>query len=186
MLDFQRVRSKEITYDELLAGVTVDGLRDLTNEMIDYYLAMVAGCSDADVVFQPVDEAANDPYAVSEDETDMAWTLGHLIVHVTASLEESAFLGAELARGIHREGRSRYETHWTTIKTMDQVRERLEESRRMTLAMLDVWPAEPHLDLRVESYMGEINAVGRFAGGLGHATSHIEQVKDVVRQAKAG
>ena len=185
MLDFQRVRAKEITYDELIADLTVDDLRDLTNEMMDLYESMIADCTDADVVFQPVDEKAHDPAAATDDETDLAWTLGHLVVHVTASSEEAAFLAAEMARGVEREGRSRYETHWTEVTTMAQTRARLAESRRMILATLDVWPDSPELGMRMASFMGEINAVGRFCTGLGHAASHIEQVKDVVAQAKA-
>jgi hypothetical protein len=43
-------------------------------------------------------------------ELALPWTLGHVIVHITASAEESAFLAAELARGVHRRtGRSRFE-----------------------------------------------------------------------------
>ncbi len=185
MLDFQRVRDKEITYNELVADLTVNDLRDLTNEMMDLYEAMMADCSDADVVFQPIDEEAHDPAAATDDETDMAWTLGHLVVHVTASSEEAAFLAAEMARGVTREGRSRYETHWTTIKTMEQVHARMAESRRMIMATLNVWPDDPDVETMQDSYLGKINAVGRFVTGLGHATSHIGQMKDVIGQAKA-
>ena len=185
MLDFKRVRDKEITYNELVADLSVADLRDLTNEMMDLYESMISDCSDADVVFQPVDEDAYDDAAVSDEETDMAWTLGHLIVHVTASSEEAGFLAAEMARGINREGRSRYETHWTEIKTIDQARARLAESRRMVLATLDVWPDNPHTDLLAKSWRGEINANGQFCNGLSHADSHIDQVKDVVAQSKA-
>jgi len=187
MLDFSRLRRREATLGELVDGLTVDDLRDLTNEMIDYQLALIAGCDDSDVTFVPDDPAADDRYAANEADTNLAWTLGHVIVHVTASSEEKAFLAAELARGIDREGRTRYETPWETVTTMAQVRERLEESRRMRLATLDVWPDEPDLSLTVNYrwLRGPMNAVARFCMGLLHDDDHLEQIAEIVRQAQA-
>ena len=187
MLDFSRLRSREATLDDLMSGLTVDDLRDLTNEMIDCELALIADCTDEDVTFVPDDPAAEDKYAADESEANLPWTLGHVIVHVTASSEEKAFLAAEQARGIDRDGRSRYETPWQTITTIAQVRERLEESRRMRLATLDVWPDSPDLDLTI-SYRwlrGSMNAVARFAMGLFHDNDHLEQIAEIVRQAQA-
>ena len=100
MLDFAAYRAKTIAYNELVAGLDRDDLRALTNEMVDTMLELIADCTDADVTFQPVDLDADDPYAAEADEATMAWTLGHVIVHATASSEESAFLAAELARGV--------------------------------------------------------------------------------------
>ncbi len=187
MLDFTPVRNEEITYAEFVEGLTIDDLRALTNEMVDKQLAMIADCSDADVIFEPQDPAANDPYAATPEEKDMPWTLGHLIVHVTASSEEAAFLAAELARGVpYEQRRSRYEVHWTTIKTIAQCRQRLEESRRMRLACLDMWPNNPHLDNTFTSTLTGItyDAIARFVFGLGHDDDHLEQIADVVKQAK--
>lgn len=187
MLDFTAVSNKSMTLAELTANLTVADLRNLTNEMIDLMLAKIAGCSDADVVFEPSDPAANDTFAASGSEVDIPWTLGHLVVHVTASSEEAAALGAELARGVSREGRSRYETPWETVTTIAQCRERLEESRRMRLASLDMWPTEPHFDV-VTHYpwlTGAVDARARFALGLYHDDSHLAQIDDVVKQAKS-
>ena len=100
MLDFARLRNRQATLDDLMSGLTVDDLRDLTNEMIDHQLALIADCTDADVTFVPDDPAAEDKYAADASEANLAWTLGHVIVHVTASSEEKAFLAAEQARGI--------------------------------------------------------------------------------------
>ena len=61
MLDLTPVRNKEMSYAELVADLTVTDLRDLTNEMIDYQLNLLATCTDADVVFVPVDPNADDP-----------------------------------------------------------------------------------------------------------------------------
>ena len=55
MLDFKRVKKREIKLPELVADLSVNDLRDLTNEMIDDMLARIEGCVDADVVFEPED-----------------------------------------------------------------------------------------------------------------------------------
>ena len=187
MLDFTPVHNKEMSYAELAADLTVADLHDLTNEMIDRQLDLIADCTDADVVFEPVDPNAHDSFAADEAETEIAWNLGHLVVHVTASSEEAAVLAAEMARGVERDGRSRSEIPWETMKTVVQCRQRLEESRRMRLASLDMWPDEPYLDNTVIPWktIGEVNAVGRFVLGLDHDQSHLEQFEDVIAQAKA-
>jgi hypothetical protein len=189
MLDFKLVRSKERTMRELVAGMGPDDLRRLTNEMIDAQLGMIAECTDADVTYEPSDPQAHDPVAATEAELKMPWTLGHLIVHVTASSEEAAAIAAELARGVpHRGGRSRSEIHWTKITTIEQCRGRLEESRRMRLASLDMWPDQPNLDNTfIPSYSGAepTNAVMRFVNGLRHDDDHLGQIADVVAQARA-
>jgi hypothetical protein len=187
MLDFTPLRNREMTMGELVSGLTVEDLRDLTNEMIDRQLDLIAGSVDEDVVFVPEDPAAEDKYAAIESEVNLPWTLGHVIVHVTASSEEKAFLAAELARGIDREGRSRYETPWETVTTIGQVRDRLEESRRMRLASLDMWPNDPDLSLTVNYrwLRGPMNAVARFCMGLLHDDDHLEQIAEIVRQSHA-
>jgi len=187
MLDFTRVRNGEITMKELTAELTVDDLRQLTNEMIDRQLALIADCMDDDVIFVPVDPDAHDSYATNEDEVDLAWNLGHVIVHTTASSEESAYLAVELARGVaYRGGRSRYETPWREVTKIDMCRQRLEESRRMRLASLDMWPDKPDLNNFFEGRNGmQYDAIVRFIFGLSHDTSHLEQIAEIVRQAKA-
>ena len=185
MLDFTRLQ--QVTLAQLVEGLTLDDLRALTNEMIDRQLALIAGCDDAAVTFVPDDPAAYDRYAANPDEERLAWTLGHVIVHVTATSEETAFLAAELARGVVREGRSRYETPWPAVTTIAQCRDRLEESRRMRLATLDVWPDAPHLDVTItySQRFGPMNAVGRFILGLKHDADHLGQIEAIVRQALA-
>jgi hypothetical protein len=189
MLDFTPVRQKERSMQALVADLGPEDLRRLTNEMIDTMLGMIAECDDADVTFEPSDPGAHDPAAATPEELDIAWTLGHLIVHVTASSEEAAAIAAELARGVpHRGGRSRSEVHWTTITTLAQCRQRLEESRRMRLASLDMWPAQPQLDnTYMPTYPGAepVNAVVRFVNGLRHDDDHVGQIADVVAQARA-
>lgn len=185
MLDFTKVNKKEMTMADLCDDLTRDDLRRLTNEMVDTMLAMIADCTDADVTFEPDDPEAVDHAAVTETEVNMPWTLGHVIVHTTASAEESAFLAAEMARGVARDGRSRYEVPWQMVTTVAQCRDRLEESRRMRLATLDVWPTIPNQTITREYRWlnGPINGTAHFVMGLHHDTSHLEQIEDIVAQA---
>jgi hypothetical protein len=186
MFDFSPVRNRKISLSEFTAGLTPAHLRQFTNEMVDRILELIKDCTDADVVFEPADPEANDPYAVDEAEIDLAWNLGHLIVHVTASLEEGAALAAELARGVEFHGRSRSEVPWQSVTSIGQCRRRLEESRRMCLASLDMWPDQPDLENFYQRREGapEINAIVSFVFGLAHAESHLEQIEAVVDQAK--
>ena len=156
--------------------------------MIDAMFTLIAGCTDADVTFVPDDPEAEDTFASDPDEAHLAWTLGHVIVHATASSEEAAFLAAELARGVPvREGRSRYEVPWPTVTTIEQCRVRLEESRRMRTASLEMWPDPPHLANTFKSWSGDqsYNAIVRFVFGLRHDDSHLGQIAEIVRQARA-
>ena len=186
MLDFTPVRNKEMSYAELVADLTVADLRDLTNEIVDYQLNLLADCTDADVVFEPEDPEAKDLYAEDEADQDLAWNLGHLIVHVTASSEESAALAAEMARGVVRDGRSRSESPWETVTTIEQCQHRLEESRRMRLASLEMWPDKPYLDnIKMHERVGKIDAYVRFVFGLSHDQGHLAQIENVIAQTKA-
>jgi hypothetical protein len=186
MLDFRAVRDGTITFAELVDGLTLDDLRDLTHEMIDTVLGLIADCVDADVVFEPDDPVADDPFAATPEEVHMPWTLGHVVVHNTASAEESAAIAAELARGVEHHGRSRYEVPWQEMRTIEGCHHRLEESRRMRLASLEMWPDEPHLDNAYEIWPDSpgVNAVGRFVLGLMHEESHLGQIADIVQQAR--
>lgn len=186
MLPYHRVSRKEMTITELAQGVTLDILRRETNFMNDRVLGLIADCTDVDVVFRPVDPDANDHYAQDPAAAHDAWTLGHVIVHATASSEEAAFLAAELARGVPHHGRSRYETEWTTVTTIAQCRQRLHESRRIRLASLELWPDQPNLELTYTIWEGgpAVNAVSRFLYGLVHEASHLDQIAEIVRQAQ--
>lgn len=187
-LDLEAIGRGDLSLFELVQREKIDKehLRRMTNRMIDHMLALIADCTDADVVFVPSDPEANDTFASTQAEVHLAWTLGHVIVHVTASAEESAFLAAELARGVQREGRSRYETPWQAVTTIQECRERLEDSRRMRLATLEVWGQPPHLDNTYSPRPGVFhNAVSRFVAGLTHDEAHVAHIENIVKQAKA-
>ncbi len=187
MLDFSQYHAKKIPLSRLVENLQIGDLNKLTNQMINEMLLLIVDCDDGDVVFVPEDADAYDSAAASEEELTMSWTLGHVIVHVTASSEEAAAIAAELARGVtHRRGRSRSEVPWQSIETIEDCRQRLEESRRMRLASLNMWPDNPDLGNRVKSYRGDwLNAVGRFTAGLAHDDSHLEQIAKIVSQSKA-
>ena len=187
MIDIIAMRDQGKPIQEIGDALSVQDLKDLTNASIDEMLTSIEGCTDHDVTFVPVDPEANDPAAADEADVDLAWTLGHVIVHATASGEEYGFTGTQLARGVPFFDRPRYEIPWQEMQTIEQCRHRLEESRRMRLAMLDVWPDEPHLDVTYapSERVGQINAKAAFLRGLMHDAAHQDQVREIVRQAKA-
>lgn len=187
MIDFSPVRRKEKTLQELAEGLARDDLVRLANEMCDHFHELIATAEDPDVTFVPDDPDANDTFAARPEDVDLSWTLGHVIVHWTASSEEAAAHAMTLARGVAITGRSRAEVPWQEATTAAFLRERIEESRRMQLAMLQAWPARPDLDLTYVAREGAnpVNAIGRFLGGLSHADSHRQQVTGILEQAKA-
>jgi hypothetical protein len=67
---------------------------------------------------------------------------------------------------------------------VQQCVDRLQESRRLRLACLDMWPDEPDLDNGVTPWRqsGWVNAIGLFTWGLAHDESHWRQIQKVVRQ----
>jgi len=188
-IDFSPVDNKEKKLIDLTHDLTVDDLRRITNESIDYLLSLIADLDDEDVTFDPIDPDAHDPHAVEGEET-IGWSLAHLIAHVTASSEEGAAFSSLLARGIPATERPRYETPWRDITTKAQCVQRLEESRRMRLAYLDTWPDTPFLDVnragvseRFDAYFGKLNAPAAFLMGLHHEVNHYAQIEEVRRQA---
>ncbi|MDX2078136.1 MAG: DinB family protein [bacterium] len=191
-LDFTPVRNNDIKLADFAKDITVDDLRQWTNASIDIILNIIADCDDADITFDPIDPLADDPYA-KEGEEKIGWSLAHLVVHVTASSEESAAFASILARGIPypKEPRLRYETEWKTVTTKAQCVQRLEESRRIRLGYLATFPDAPFLDVTREmsenfvNKFGEYNAIVAFLMGLMHEDAHFAQFRDVHDQAIA-
>lgn len=187
MLDFGPVHRRELSSQELASGLNRDHLAQLTEEMCDLQLEAVAGADDDDVAFVPADPEANDTFAARPEDVGLSWTLGHVVVHATASAEESAALALTLARGLPVEGRSRYEVPWPGVRTAAYIEARIEDSRRMRLAMLAAWPQEPHLDNFYSPSEGRppMNALGRFISGLVHDDSHLDQMRKIMVQARS-
>jgi hypothetical protein len=186
MLDFSPVHRGEKTSQQLAAELTPEDLASLTREMCDLQLDAIRDAVDDDVDFVPDDPEANDTFAAKPEDVGISWTLGHVVVHTTASAEESAALALTLARGLPVDGRSRYEVPWQGVRTAAYIRGRLEESRRMRLAMLAAWPDQPHLDNFYSPSEGRppMNALGRFLSGLTHDASHLEQLRKIMIQAR--
>ena len=186
MLDFSPVREKQISLNELGAGLTRADLHVLTIEMVETQLGLIKDCTDSDVIFVPEDPLADDPFAEALEDVTLAWTLGHVIVHVTASSEEAAAISAELSRGVKYHGRSRYETPWQSVTTIKQCQERLAESQRIRLASLEMWPEPPHLENHYKSRPTApvMNAISRFLYGLQHDDDHLEHISKIIRQAQ--
>jgi hypothetical protein len=185
-LDFSRVRSREVKLADLVADLSLDDLAGATDSSIAQIEEILAEATDADVVFVPEDPAADDPAAADPADRELAWNLGHLVVHVTASAEESAALAQELARGVPFHGRSRWEVPWKTVTTIEQCRRRLADSRRIRLASLQMWPASPPSDVDPDPATPTWEqARERFARGLSHEDAHVDQIRNVVKQARA-
>ncbi|HEY8761510.1 MAG TPA: DinB family protein [Candidatus Dormibacteraeota bacterium] len=186
MLDFSPVQKGEKTSQELAAKLTREDFASLTEEMCDLQLEAIRDAVDADVDFVPDDPDAKDTFAARPEDVGLSWTLGHVVVHTTASSEESAALALTLARGLPVDGRSRYEVSWEGVRTAAFIRGRIEESRRMRLAMLAAWPDQPHLDNFYSPYEGRppMNALGRFLSGLSHDASHLEQMRKIMVEAR--
>jgi hypothetical protein len=185
MLDFGPIHRRQIRLAEYAKQQSIDhtDLLHFSNEMIDTLLALLDGVEDVDVLFVPHDPDAYDPFAETPEELTVGWSLGHIIAHTTASSEECCAQAAELARGVEVCGRSRSETPWEQIKTVGDVQQRLEESRRMRLAYLNAWPDVPNTDLTYTPYKSPQNCIVRGLAGLFHEESHLEQIKEAKRQA---
>lgn len=186
-INFAAYHNKQKTLSEMSAGLGIADLHRLLDEQYDYIEAQLEGLNDAEVTYIPLDPEAYDPYAADEAEIKLAWTLGHVIVHLSASAEEATAQATNLARGVKVRGRSRYETPWQSVKSASQVLKRLAESRRMQHALLEAWPTEPDLELTyTPAYPGAQprNAIGYFISGLAHSDSHLKQIENILTQAR--
>lgn len=192
-IDFTPLEKDEIKAIDIVKqqNITFDDVREEIQRLYDLTASFIEGTTDAEISFVPYDPDADDPFAVTEEEKNIGWTLGHLVAHVTASNEESAVFTSLLARGIAQGGRIRTETPWQEMNTTAKAFQRLEESKRIILAYLDAIPDDPNLEtLRVfgsersANFFGPTNALASIVMGLSHHNGHIEQFKEVRRQAK--
>lgn len=192
LIDFAPVKAQQIKLHDYAGQFTRQDLRQATGDYLDAVLDIIADMDDADLTHDPKDPDADDPYAKPGEER-IGWSLAHLVLHITASIEEAAAFGSILARGVSTpEGlRLRYEPEWRTFTTRTQVIHRLEESRRMSLAYLEAWPDKAHMDAhrtlsaRAVDLFGEANAPTAHLLGLLHARDHLDQLRDVHGQVVA-
>ena len=190
LIDFSPVRADGVKLLDFAQRFTFHDLRLAVNGYMNTTLDLLADCDDAMLVFEPHDPEAHDPFA-PEAEQHIGWNLAHLVLHVTASLEEGAAFCSVLGRGVPIGGRLRYEPDWRTYTTRTQVIGRLEESRRMCVAYLDTLPEPPHLDVYRElpeqllAFFGRLNAPANLLLGLLHWDDHLPQMRDAKAKAQA-
>ncbi len=175
------VFSGRVALADVARGVGPSELAGLLDEAFDALDSSLAGVTDAEVVFVP-----NDPKATDSEE-GQGWTVGHIVAHVTAGLEETSAAASTLARGAELVGRPRYEVPWETLASAEAVRRRLTESRRMCRAFLGTWPDEPHLENTYTPIpaLGPLNGPARLLLNLGHARGHLPHIEEALRQARA-
>ncbi len=189
-IDFTPLFNRSITPLEFAEPFSLDDLRAATGTYLDTVRDLVKDFTDEQLIFQPTDPKAQDNYAKTPEEVHMGWSLAHLVLHVTASLEEGAAISSLLARGVPVEGRFRYEPEWRTVTTRQQVLARIEECRRMCLAYLNTWPDEPHVDVYRKFPEGSIfasvkhNAPASFLFSMSHLVGHLDQFKDAAAQVR--
>ncbi len=190
LIDFAPVREGSLKLLDFAGRFGFHELRLALNAYYDATLDLLADCDDATLTFEPHDPEAHDPFAPEADQ-HIGWNLAHLVLHVTASLEEGAAFCSLLGRGVTVGGRLRYEPDWRTFTRREQVIGRLEESRRMCLAYLDTLPDPPHLDVFREmpeqyiAFFGQLNAPANLLLGLLHWDDHMAQMRDAKAQAQA-
>lgn len=181
--DFAAIQTGQRTYAAIVAEYDRNDLIGLTQEYYAEISGIISGVTDAAIVAVPFDPALKD-----QSEGKGAWTIGHIIAHLTATAEESASLASALARGAEFADnlRLRAEVAWETLQTAEQVNARLAESQRMCLAFLDTWPADPDLarTATLIPHFGPMNAVGRYMLGLFHADMHLDQLREIMRQMR--
>lgn len=197
-----RVLEGKTSYADVVRHVRPVDLRMKTEQFFDAVQAILAEATDAAVLLVP-----SDPNASEEPETALevlaakegrwkshtasgegkpGWTLSRVIAHVTAILEDGMACAAMLARGVQLDARLMYEMPSASMTTTEQVRNRVHESRRICLALLDAWPDQPHLETTVIRIpeIGPLNAIGIAMSGLFHGPMHLDQLCEILRQAK--
>src|SRR5258708_1035400 len=181
-----RVLEGKTSCGDVVRDVRPGDLRMKTEQFFDAVQSIIAEATDAAVMLVPSDphaesapETAMEIIAAkegkwspktTEDAVKLGWTLGHVVAHVTAILEDGMACAAMLARGAEFKGRLLYEVPWESMTTVEHVQSRVRESRRICLALLDAWPDQPHLEttvLRIPE-IGPLNALGIGMSGIFH------------------
>jgi hypothetical protein len=198
-----RVLEGKTSYADVVRDVRPGELRIQTEQFFDAVQSLVDEATDTAVLLVPIDhQASSEPETaweiiaaregrwVPDHENDWegvkrGWTLPQVIAHVTAILEDGMACAAMLARGVQLVGRLISEVPWESMTTASQVQARVRESRRICLALLDAWPDQPHLETTVIRIpeIGPLNAIGIGMSGLFHGPMHLDQLREILRQA---
>jgi hypothetical protein len=183
-IDFAALEADMFAIERVQAAATHKEVELAVSDAIGDFLDVVAGLSNAQVAHIGQDPGTAD---------GVGWSIGHIVAHATASLEEGCCYSSLLARGcdIPAGQRFRYETPWEEVTTAAQVVRRLLESRHICLAYIGAWPNEPALDnfrkmpegMRMSSM--KMNALGTAIFSTHHMRGHLAQLKDAAVQAIA-
>src|SRR5258708_4693143 len=199
-----RILEGKTSYADVVRDVRPVDLRMKTEQFFDAVQSIIAEATDAAVMLVPVDhEAQSAPETAMEiiaaregrwvrgeedasEGVKLGWTLSQVVAHVTAILEDGMACAAMLARGVRLEGRLLYEVPWKSMTKASHVQARVRESRRICLALLDAWPDQPHLETTVIRIpeIGPLNAIGIGMSGIFHGPMHLDQLREIIRQAK--
>lgn len=199
-----QVLEGKINYADVVRDIRLVDLRTQTEQFFDVVQSIIADATDAAVTLRPRDhKASSGPETIvemiaakegrwmpSDPETSsgekLGWTLSQVIAHVTAILEDTMASAAMLARRVQFEGRLLYEVPWEAMTTAEQIHARVRESRRICLALLDAWPDQPHLETTVIRIpvIGPMGAIGLGMSGIFHGQMHLDQLREIIRQAK--
>lgn len=177
-IDLGPVRAGQISYADLIRDVRPADLYTMIDELFDALESILTQATPATVLFMPRDPGAS-------DQSEQGWTLGHVVTHLTATLEDAAATAAMLARGVEVKERLRYETPWQNMATLQMVQARLQESHRICRAFLNVWPDEPHLNVTMTliPLFGPMNAIGFYVLGIAHGQGHLDQLREIIQQS---
>src|SRR5258708_23853908 len=145
LINFQPVYNKEKTLGDLASQYSNADLHAALNSYVDFTIQIINSVSDEQALYIPPDPDANDPYATTEAEHHMGWSLVHLVMHVTASAEEAAAFSSILARGIAIGGRLRSERDWRPVAACAAGVARFEQMRRICLPYLRTLPDQAAL-----------------------------------------
>lgn len=197
-----RVLEGKTSYTDVVRNVRPADLRVKTEQFFDAVQSILVEATDAAVLLVPSDPHVSEepetaieilearagrwnPQAAPEEEK-RGWMLSKVIAHVTAILEDGMACAAMLARGVRLDSRLMYEVPSESMTTAEQVRARVCESRRICLALLSAWPDQPHLETTVIRIpeIGPLNAIGIAMSGLFHGPMHLDQLREILRQAK--
>lgn len=181
-IDFSQYQVGAMKLMDFMHAYSLHDLMETATAQADALIALVQPLTDAQVTHIP-----NDPQATEGD----GWSVAHLILHMTASVEEAVAVSSILARGISYpfEPRLRYEADWQTVLSTAQCLARLHESRRMRVAYLSAWPDQPNFDTRREvppplkERFGDMDVMASVGLGLRHEFEHMPQVREAIRQA---
>src|SRR5260370_7787177 len=90
-IDLGAVYARQVSYADLMRNVRHADLYEMTDELFDVIELLLAGSTDAAVLFVPHDPAAS-------DQIEQGWPLTHTTPHLTPPLHELPTITRHLSR----------------------------------------------------------------------------------------